>query len=366
MKNKPVRILHILHRLDMGGAENFLMNIFRNVDRENWIFDFLVHGEGAFDEEVRTMGGKVFYLDGYINKVGVIKYRKMLREFFVSVGKQYKIIHSHVDQTSGFILPIIKKTIDAVCIVHSHNLCNYNNAVVKLYKKWLQYRLNQYADYRLACSKDAGKWLYGSRSFIIIANGIDVDKYRFKAEERISIRTTLGIKPDDFVIGHVGRFESVKNHIFLIKIFDEYRKKTKKVKLLLIGNGSLKNEVRKQVHEHEMDTSVMILDARKDINRYYNAMDLFILPSYFEGFGMAVIEAQANGLFVIASDGVSREARISERIEFLLLDEKERWIRKIAEVREKKYSREVKISKEYDIKNSINKLINLYDTIISQ
>lgn len=365
MRDKPIRILHILYKLDMGGTEKFLMNIFKNINSKEVVFDFLVHGKGAFDSEVQKLGGKIFYLDGYVNQIGIIKYKKILKCFLLTTGQKYQIIHSHVDQTSGLILSVVKRNTNAVCISHSHSVSNYNNFAVKIYKKWLQYQLNQYSDYRLACSKDAGKWLFGKNKFYVIRNGIELEKFYFKKEERVNFRNFLGIDENTFVIGHVGRFESVKNHQFLVTMFAQYYRKDKQSKLLLIGDGSLKEHIKEQIHELGLDHAVIIIDATKEVNKYYNVMDFFVLPSYVEGFGIVAAEAQTNGLPVIVSEGVSREVNITGNVRFLSIEKPEIWVQQIINLKEQTVSKDIKIDKSYHIKSSVNKLLRLYGNIIA-
>lgn len=363
-KNEIIRVLHILHRLDMGGTENFIMNIYRNMDRSKVQFDFLVHGTSVFDSEVKELGGKIYYLSGYVNKLGITKYKKELKRFIKE--HHYKIVHSHVDQTSGLIVPVVKKNSDAVTVTHSHSINNSNNFLVKIYKKWLQVKLNKYSDIKLACSYEAGKWLYGKNNFTVINNAIDTKKFAFDESIRRKIREELKIKDNEFVIGHVGRFEKVKNHRFLIHIFQEYQKVNRNSKLMLIGNGSLQNDIKEYVKEQQLENKVLFLGVKTDANLYYNAMDLFVFPSINEGLGIVAIEAQANGLYVVASNKIPTQTKVTNNISFLDIADNEKWISQIEQIHKENINRVIEIRKEYNIDNTVEKIVKIYQEGVKQ
>lgn len=360
------RVLHILYSLNIGGAENFIMNVYRSIDREMIQFDFLVHKKDFFDDEVVALGGKVHYIDGYVKDLGIHNYRKVIHDFFKNgEGKKYKIVHVHVNQTSGLIIPIIKRTSNAICYAHSHDLQNYNNCVIAMYKRLLQIFLNRYADYRLACSREAGEWLFKDKPFYIIDNGIDFTKFKFSLSTRNAIRNELGISESTIVLGHVGRFEEVKNQGFLVELFEKMPEKDDLV-LLLIGEGSLKESIRKEVNEKKMSDFVRILPAVSDVEKYYNAMDIFLFPSYKEALGIVGIEAQVNGLPVIASQGVCKKMKICKNVKFIELD-CNKWmefidiIKKNAVLETLENRKEICVGNDFDIRVSRNKLIELYD-----
>lgn len=360
------RVLHIIYSLNMGGAENFIMNIYRNIDRKRMQFDFLVHRHDFYDQEVEEMGGRIFYLDGYVNELGVKKYRELLLDFFkVGNGKEYKIIHLHVNQTSGLIIPIIKQTTGAVCLAHSHDLQNYNSFPVRIYKRYLQFLLNYYTDYRLACSYAAGSWLFGNKDFSIINNGIDFRRFQFSKEIRNEIRTKLKIDNQTIVLGHVGRFTTIKNQKFLIELMECSKNTEKNIKLLLIGDGDLKQDIIELVKNKGLREYVYFISATADVNLYYNVMDIFLLPSHKEALGMVGIEAQVNGLPVIASTGVAREMKIGNNVCFIDLDHKI-WNKEmntvIGKISAGTIIREnVEVNEMFDINNSSKKLVDLYE-----
>ena len=319
------RVLHVLESMNIGGAQTFIMNIYRKIDRTKIQFDFLISNEGSYDEEIKSLGGRIYKTE-YINKVGPYKYKKNIEKFLIN-HKEYDIIHSHLNQVSGIILEAANCVGVSCKIAHSHSTKNLNNVFVKVLKKYFQSKINKNSDYRIACSKPAGKWLYKNAKFIVIPNAIDTNLFKYDEKKAREVRIELNIKDDELLIGHIGRFSKVKNHIFLIKLFTEYHSRNPKSKLLLIGNGNLKTTILKIIEKNDLNEYVIIKDECKDIYKYYNAMDLFVMPSLYEGIPLTLIEAQANGLKIIASDTINEEANVTGEIQFCSLkSNKQEWM----------------------------------------
>lgn len=360
----PIRILHVIGGLNLGGAENFLMNIYRNIDRSKIQFDFLVNRGGAFEDEIKELGGKIFYIPA-LQKVGPIIYKKKLHEFYRQ-HKEYLIVHSHLNQVSGIILEVSKKEKIPVRIAHSHSSSNFaNNFFERLYKNYLNTKINKNATNFFACSDDAAKWLYKEKAkeAIIIKNAIDIERFKFNEEKRNLIRKELNIDESDIVIGHVGRFSSVKNHKFLIELFNEFQKDKKNSKLLLVGDGPLKNEIENQIVTFNIKDKVILVGNKKNVEDYYNAMDLFVFPSLYEGLGMVLIEAQINGLNCLTSkDAVPNEVNITNHVKFVSLDEDIKgWNKILNEMNIARYSELEKIEKAgYNVREECKKLERIY------
>ncbi len=344
-----IRVLHCLGEMSQGGVENFLMNLYRNIDKNLIQFDFLVNRNGIFDNEIKTLGGKIYYIPA-LQKVGQIKYTKNLDDFFRE-HKEYKIIHSHLNHISGLITERAKKANVPIRIAHIHSNRHGNNYLIKLYKIYLGKKIKSNANYKFACSKQAGEFLFGKNSnFDIINNAIDTNIYIYNKEVREKIRKNLNIHNDCFVIGNVARFHPVKNHLFLIEIFKEFIKLEKNAKLLLIGKGKLKSKIIKKIKKYNIDNKVIILEDRKDIYELMQAMDFFVFPSKAEGLGIVLIEAQAAGLKCIASkEVIPEEAKVTDLLEFYGLDENAKnWAKKI--YKNRIYER-IDTSKEISNKN---------------
>lgn len=207
---KPLRVLQIVSKMDMGGLETLIMNIYRNIDKTKIQFDFLVHHEeeGVFEKEIKKLGGKIYRVP-FVTKVGHFKYIKALDNFFYN--NNYEIIHSHFNTISGLILRSAKRNGISVRISHSHIANpNYKN-LEKIYKNYSKFFINRVTTDRFSCGLDAGKWLYGeNKKFKIINNGIVLESFQFSKERRKKKRAELGLKNNELIIGHVGRFNKQK------------------------------------------------------------------------------------------------------------------------------------------------------------
>ena len=359
----PIRILHIIGGLNLGGAENFLMNVYRNIDRTKIQFDFLVNRGGAFEDEIKELGGKIFYIPA-LQKAGPIIYKKKLHEFFRD-HKEYVIVHSHLNQVSGVILEVAKKEKIPVRIAHSHNSSNSsNNPIERLYKNYLNTKINKNATTFFACSELAAEWLFKEKASeaIIIKNAIEIERFEFNEEKRKIIRKELNIDKNDIVIGHVGRFNKQKNHKFLIELFYEYQKKVQNSKLLLVGDGVLRKEIEEQIFRLKLNDKVILVGNHKNVEDYYNAMDLFVFPSLYEGLGMVLIEAQINGLRCLTTkDFVPNSANVTGEVKYIDLKNINEWILNLENINRLRYKKieDIKMA-GYDIKIESKKLIEKY------
>lgn len=310
--DKPYRILNIFMELDRGGAETFVMNIYRNIDRSKIQFDFLVHGEkiGAYEEEIEALGGRIFRLPK-MSLLSLAKYNHSLDEFF-SAHKEYKVIHSHASELGCFIFRKAKQYSVPFRVCHAHsapNSFNLKTPVRFVFKKYM----DQFSNSRFACSNIAGVWQYGKKTkFEVINNGIETTKYTFNADIRDNMRRKHNITDGQFVVGHIGRFEYPKNHRFIVEVFEQIKLKKNNAVLLLIGIGSLKEEIKALVDEKGLTDSVLFIGAINNVPDYLQMMDVFVFPSLFEGLGIVLIEAQASGLNCIASSTVPQEANVTE------------------------------------------------------
>lgn len=276
------RVLQVLGGMNQGGVENFLMNLYRNIDKSKIQFDFLVNRQGIFDEEIKTMGGKIYYIPA-LQEIGQAKYEKILDKFFAE-HKEYKIVHSHLNQVTGLILERAKRANIPVRISHSHNSKSPKNIIIRKYKSYLGKKIRENANIYFACSNSAAKWLYKgySEKAIIIKNAINVEKFMYNEEIRKKTRKLLNIDEKTLLIGHVGRFDKQKNHIFLLKVFKEIVTKNKNCVLLLVGDGKLKGKIVKMIKKYKLENNVKLLGIRKDVNDIFQALDLMIFPSLYE------------------------------------------------------------------------------------
>lgn len=360
---EPIRVLQVIGGMNFGGAENFLMNMYRNIDRTKVQFDFLVNRKGVFDDEIKELGGNVYYIPA-LQKVGPIIYVHNLKNFLNN--NNYSIVHSHLNQVTGLILETAKKCGVKVRIAHCHSSSNSSyNFITRIYKNYLNTKINKNATIFFACSEIAAQWLFKEKAneAIIIKNAIDIDRFKFNEEKRKLIRKELKINENEIVVGHVGRFSTVKNHKFLIEIFNEFQKNNENTKLLLVGDGPLRNEIENQTAELNITDKVILVGNKKNVEDYYNAMDLFVFPSLYEGLPLTVIEAQINGLSCYLSDTISREVDITSSICFISLSSsiKKVWIKYMNSFSKERLDNLNKIKdKGYDIKEIVKLLENVY------
>lgn len=311
-----IKVLHYVSIMNRAGQETFLMNMYRKIDREKIQFGFLctVDEEGDYDAEIKELGGEIYHfsLSAAGGAAGQIKNYKAVKHAFRKYTDEYDIIHIHnyhaFDMTLSAIAALragAKKV-----VVHSHNSsADYHMELHKVFRPIISHLPVT----RLACTQDAGKWMYTTNDFQVISNGIDVEKFKYNSKIRDQVRTELGLK-EKFVIGHVGRFETQKNHELIMKVFSQYAKEDEEAVLLLVGTGSLQDKMKATARSLKIEDRVIFLGVRSDINDLYQGMDLFFFPSLFEGLGIVAIEAQVAGLPCIFTKTLPKELDISDEI----------------------------------------------------
>ena len=362
-QEKPIIVAQVMGKWVGGGVESVIMNYYRHLDHSKVQFDFICDEDSTripYDE-IKKLGGRVFLIPKYQN---LPKYLKALGKLLKE--NQYRIVHSNINTLSVFPLYAAKKAGVPVRISHSHSTSNPKDWKRNLIKNILRPFSKRYATDFFTCSEVAGRYLFGNKAFNqgevkIIHNAIDVDKFKFDEVARKKLRQEFGIKDSTVVIGHVGRFVQQKNHTFLVDVFKEYHEKNPDSKLLLVGSGPLEDEIKKRVEKLGLKDSVLFLGQRDDINKLYSVMDVFCLPSLYEGLPVVGVEAQAAGLPTIFSNGVSSEAIISKNAKIVAVQEVEAYIKKIDEVTQNNKQRmSAAISENMSIKKEAIKLEKLY------
>ena len=316
-----IRVAQVVGKMLNGGVEAVVMNYYRHIDRSKVQFDFIVDEDSTYipREEIESLGGRIFIIPPY-QKIN--KYIPALIKLFKE--NNYKIVHSHINTLSVFPLYAAKKAGVPVRIAHNHSTAAPGEWKKNILKYSLRPFAKVFATHYAACSKYAGEWLFGKKSMArgevtIFNNAIDLDKFKYDENVRNEVRKELGIE-GKFVIGHVGRFCYAKNHDFLIDIFEKLHEKNPNAVLMLVGDGPGREKIEEKVMQRNLSGQVLFLGNRNDANRMYQAMDVFVFPSRYEGFGLAVVEAQVNGLKVVVSKEVSDETKINDRIEFIDLN----------------------------------------------
>lgn len=357
-----IRVLQVVNDMHRAGLETMLMNYYRNIDRTKIQFDFLTHrpNKSDYDDEIISMGGKVYYAPRLYPQ-NYSTYFKYMKQFFKD-HPEYTIIHSHIDAMSYLPLLAAKKAGVPIRIAHSHNTSidrDFKWPLKMLFREFLPGVATDF----YTCGEEAGKFLFQGEKCIFIPNAIDTTKFLFNENLRIQKRKKLNLE-SKLVIGHVGRLSYQKNHKFLIQVFSEVVKKEPNAILLLIGRGEKEKEIQEQVHRLKLDKTVVFLGNRDDVNELYQVMDVFVMPSLFEGVPVVGVEAQFANLPCVFSDKVPSEVKFSERTEFINLNESPTyWADKILKCSQqytrKKNCQEL-INSNYNIKNAKKILENIY------
>ncbi len=359
-----IRVLQVVTHMNQGGLETMLMNYYRSIDREILQFDFLTHRpyDGDYGEEIKKMGGKIYHLPA-LNPFNR-KYKKALCLFFRS-HPEYKIVHVHQDCLSGVVLKTAKECGVKIRIAHSHN-ANQDKNLKYLIKYYYMRMIPDYATKLFACSVEAGKWMFRGADFQVFNNAIYSEKYIYSSELKKKMRDEFGIAQSDLVIGHVGRFSPQKNHSFLIDIFYQIKQREHSAKLLLVGNDTDENavKIKEKIETYGLKDSVIFTGLRKDIYKVMQAMDVFIFPSIYEGFGIVALEAQASGLPCLISDKVPIECKVTDKVQQISLSDGTNIWAEQAIIAAKKNVRcdtsgEIKLA-GYDIKENAKWLQNFY------
>ncbi len=309
---EPLVVAQIMGKWVGGGVEAVIMNYYRHIDRSKIQFDFICDEDSTNipHDEIEKLGGKVILCPPYQK---LPKYLKFLENLFRE--KKYRIVHSNINTLSVFPLYAAKKAGVPVRIAHSHSTSNPREWKKNLMKNALRPFSKVWATDYFACTKHAGEYQFGKKAVEqgkvkIITNAIDIEKFKFDPEARKRLRKEFGFKDDDYVIGNFGRMVPAKNQLFLINAFYELKKTTTNAKLLLIGDGPLRSKIDEKIEKLNLGKDIHIESRREDINKCYSVLDVFAFPSLYEGLGMVAVEAQVNGLDVLASAYVPDEANI--------------------------------------------------------
>ncbi len=368
--SEPIRVLQVVTLMERAGLESRIMDIYRNIDRSKIQFDFLTHRmeDGDYDDEIRSLGGIVYHIPG-IKPWSLPQYIHNL-DFFFKEHPGYRIIHVHLNTYSGWVQYAAKKAGVPVRITHSRN-----NGIDKnwkmIFKALSKLIVNGPTTHKFACSRQAGEFLFGKKGilppneFMVIPNGFNLSKFSFDEDKRKEMRGKLNLT-NELAIVHVGRLAPPKNHKYLIEVFDCIHRLQPDSKLFLIGDGELKQDVQKQVASLGLSDDVVFLGSLPNVNDYLNAMDAMVFPSFYEGFGTVVLESQCNGLSTLATDGLTKETKITECLEFMNInDEPINWAKKVIEmfnkIERKDYTQEIRKA-GYDIKDTYKILSDFYLT----
>lgn len=327
MAENIVRVLCVFSRLDRGGGESMCMSLYRKIDRSKVQFDFVKHTQlkGDFEEEILTLGGRIYEAPRYV-VYNHVQYEKWWKRHFYE-HPEHKIIHGHLFTISPIYFNIAHKD-RRITIGHSHAIEYRKVGLRERIKRHIQRHTEEYSDYCFACSQDAGKWLFPHKEFTVLNNAVDTEKFQYDPAVRAEVRKELGLH-DCFIVGIVGSLSEVKNPFGTMEIFKAVRSKMPDAKLLWVGGGGLEQAIKDKLKAEELTDAVIMTGVRSDVDRLMQAMDVFILPSISEGLPVVLVEAQAAGLHCFCSEAVTKEADITGLCRFLPLGQPDLWAEQI-------------------------------------
>ena len=368
MEKSPIRILHVVQRMEAAGLQSFIMNIYRTIDRSQVQFDFLTHYKAHqfYDNEIEQLGGRIYRLSVREDK-NPFKYLKELKKFFRE-HQEYAIVHGHMDSLGFFYLGAAKSSGINNRIAHAHTVITGGDLKKRLRNLFNKgYKIN--ATCLLACSEDAGRYMFGNSFFRVIHNPIDVQRFAYNEIVRNTVRVELGVQ-DKIVIGHVGSFSYPKNHEFLLQIFRQITEIEDRAVLVLVGRGELETEVHNQAKKLGIEDRIFYLGVRADVERLYQAFDSFVFPSKFEGLGIVAIEAQAAGLPTVCSDSVPQFANVTDLFTTLPLSASSRvWAETVMReinINSRKGRSQELMDAGYDVNKVSAELIELYKNMLGE
>lgn len=367
-KRKKISVLVIGLTDGIGGVENYICNLFEYIDKDRYDLEFLVHQNinKMYIERIKRHGGKILRVTG-IKKNPVAFLRDIVRLY----KRKFDIVHLNECSAAMFVyaLPLLYRR-SIKLIVHSHN-GDWSGLAHKI----LLPIQNKRTDYRCACSPEAAKWMFGEncKNYSLIHNGIDLEKFKYNETGRRRSRENLNIGDNEVLIGSVARFEEQKNHSRIISIFEKLSNRNNKYRLLLVGSGSRKDSIISDLTKKNLLTRTIMLENRTDVNELMMGMDIFLMPSLYEGLPFVAIECQASGLPLIVSDTVSSDIDITDLVHRKKLDDNDDdWCNEIEIAIEQQIDRKGEdvmsdlIRSGYDIKRSIAEIEKIYMSITEE
>lgn len=371
---KKIKVLHVVGGMTSGGLETLIMNIYREIDREKFHFDFAVQTTEScfYDEEIRKMGGRI--ISHPKPRKGLKNYKKALEKTLNEYGP-YDVVHSHVLFFSGYVLQIAKNAGVPIRIAHSHSTHDSkgNSLIRRIYRNYMTHKIKSNSTKMLGCSIAACKALFGVNPEIgtkveILPNAIPLKSYELIRKNQPIILEEINVtERNGPIIGHIGRFTDSKNHKFILEIFAKFLLKEKTAKLIFVGEGPLRPKIEQIVLDKEIEQNVFFLGARKDVPNVLGTIDLLLFPSLYEGLGMVLIEAQAAGVPCVTSNRVPREADLGlNLVDFLSLDiNLETWVSSIEcslkkSIPEWALRKRILDAKGYSINSLVSRIESIY------
>ena len=368
------KVLLFVDRMRVGGIQTLLVELLEQFRAMQQPCDLLLLDDGEhydLEDTVRQRGTTVYKLQGiWLRRPWDFpRYERAVQQFFAA-HHGYQAVHLNSGPKNYPILKCAKRYVIPVRIAHAHNTgFQTSSKAAQLLGDLFKHTLRRYATRCLACSDRAGEWMFGDRwmaegKVTVLPNGIPLREYAFQPDVRRQVRDSWHVGVNTLVVGHVGRFTTQKNHSFLLEIFAELHRKQPDSLLVLAGVGELQDAARSKAEELHLTDSVRFLGFRSDVAELLQGMDIFLMPSLYEGFPVTGVEAQAAGLPCVFSDTITREVKILDAVAYLPLDAPAaRWadtILQLAKGTDRQQACDVLIAKGYDVHTMAEKLIHIY------
>ena len=375
MKRPIIKVLHITEMLSAAGIESFIMNMYRNIDRNKVQFDFLVlrNEKEFYDDEIKRLGGQKYFVHSNFKNtwLRIIDESHQIEKFLKT--HPYEIVHIHY--TTPLRAPYLlaaKKARVATRIYHAHSATVSGKSKLKLLiYEYYRKKILKWGTTWFACSKAAARWIFPEQllqagKVEIVYNGINTEKFKYNESKRDAIRKQLGLE-HSYTIIHAGRFSEQKNQLFLLDIFKELKSIDSNVKLLLLGKGELLEKAKEKARLLGINSDVLFLGVRENVEDYLSAADCYVMPSLYEGLPVAAVEAECSGLPTVLSENITREVRLTKNVLFISLDKPAKYwseqIYKYKEVLRTDSSTDV-ADKGYSIHNGAKKLQQYYEKAV--
>lgn len=365
-----IRVLCVFGDLNRGGAESMCMNLYRKIDKTKVQFDFVKHTseKGVFEDEICELGGKIYVAPPF-KIFNYLQYYSWWKNH-LRKHPEHQIIHGHYFTISSVFFSIAKK-INRTTVGHSHSTSIGQKKFLNIkyiIKTIIKNRIEKTSDYCLACSSEAGKFLYPNKNFHILKNAINTDFFVFNQNMRCKMRNELGYNDNYTVFCVVASFSHAKNPLGVVDIFKQIHLDNPNTKLLWVGDGPLRNSFEEKVKECGLSDEIKLLGVRNDTFNILQAADVFMLASFFEGLPVSVVEAQASGLPCLLSDGISKESAITDLCLFLPIDKPELWSQAILNIDfdNRRNTKDDIVAAGYDVETTAKWLEEFYTNIIKE
>ena len=359
-----IKVVHVLGSVNKGGVESIVFNYSKALkDFVEPTFICFDDSTAIPEEFIKEIGGHYFVVP-HVKHLG--KFNKAFKKILLE--NKYDVIHSHVNTLSVFPLRVAKKSKYPIRIAHSHSQSSKKEHLRNFIKSILKKFSKRYATYYIACGEIAGRYQFGNKAFDkgevhLLRNAIDIDRFAFDLKEREEIRKELGVKENQTLVGSIGRLCQTKNQTYILKMAEQLPEH----KFVLIGAGELKEELENYIKEHNIN-NVILYGTTDNPSYFYNAFDVFVLPSLYEGVPVTGVEAQANGVYCLFSDTVPSESNCSNYCKFVPIGDENlsKWVEELKIKREHENHYKEVTEAGFNIKDASKKLLDIYRTLLEK